>query len=144
MHVFSKIWGFAKVCQPSDSRKLIPAKLNFEGRRARKFVPAKVSTFQVFQIDCPMQQSLGRSYLDISSFLHNNIADTTSRAMVNPFCLCFRFEIIPSKKVFGVGDWRRVYYLSNSVSAKNLLWLVCGSGHREVVFQVLSCVYYCT
>ena len=49
MHVFSKIWRFAKdytreICQPSHSWKLIPAKLNLEGRRSRKFIPAKIYT----------------------------------------------------------------------------------------------------
>ena len=52
MHVFSKIWRFAKgytreLCQPSHSRKLIPVKLNFEGRRSRKFLLAKLCTFKV-------------------------------------------------------------------------------------------------
>ena len=55
IHIFSKISRFAKVytreiCQPSHSRKLISAKLNFEDRRSRKFVPAKVCTFKVFWI----------------------------------------------------------------------------------------------
>ena len=78
MHVFSKIWRFAKVytreiCQPSHSRKLIPAKLNFEGRRLRKFVPTKVSTretlYQYSSIHCCVLAMILFSRTSLVSFI---------------------------------------------------------------------------
>ena len=85
MHVFSKVWRFSKVftreiCQSSHSRKLIPAKLNFESRRSqkfvpRKFLPAKLSTFKVLQSQTYRTlsvfkgvQNLLKEELDISSW----------------------------------------------------------------------------
>ena len=98
MRVFSKIWRFAKVYtheiyQPSHSRKSIPAKLNFGGRRSqslypRKFVSAKLSTLKVFRLNLVWVNPSNKSDLSKMPWLYC----TTIIIIIHALIMIFRIQ----------------------------------------------------
>ena len=107
---FLKFKGFAKIytreiCQPSHSLKLTPAKLNFEGRPLRKFVPLKVCAREIMYLQSTMSFLLLYATSKILGYWYLVIMATKSTGI--PFCLrgsAYRWRV-SGDSVFNWQGW---------------------------------------